>query len=267
MRSDILEVLVMARDLFPGVGLVTNGTLFANFSQNKLHQLHELAKAITIQVSIDSIDSKQNNVVRGQTMQVLDGLDILERNQIPFSVGIVLTKVNVPCLSETLNFLISKYVYLKGFNLMNVMPELGKWKEYLALRVPLEHYFAVIDEIKKLKEELRRPDIYIPPSEVPSLEVMFDQSGFRTCVAGLFKMHVMPDGSVNPCDLIRQVIFGNLYTDSWRDIYSRFLSWFFSLQEKAKGPQCLYFNRGKDRHLTGQLIPSLESSRISGISC
>ena len=129
---------------------------------------------------------------------------------------------------------------------MNVMPEIGLGKEYFDLRAPILQYFELLDKIKVLKKELGRNDIHVTSLDKNlECEAMIDRSGFQTCLAGLFKMYVTPEGRVAPCALLRNISFGDLHTDSWKDIYKRFLPHFLSLQDSVRGSQCLYFNTGK----------------------
>jgi len=245
-RKDIFEVLVAAKNLFARIGLSTNGTLLQGLQRKELGQLQDLTTGMNLQVSIDSIESTVNNTVRGNTEKVMAGLDTLQDYMIPFSVGIVLTKINANSLPKTLRFLMSQYTVLKEINLMNVMPEIGLGKEYFNLRAPIRQYFELLDKIKVLKKELGRNDIHVASlDENLGCEAMIDRSGFQTCLAGLFKMYVTPEGRVTPCALLRNISFGNLHTDSWKDIYKKFVPHFLSLQDKARGSQCLYFNIGK----------------------
>ena len=66
---------------------------------------------------------------------------------------------------------------------------------------------------------------------------MIDKYNFKSCTAGLLRSGVLVSGDVTPCVTIRDVALGNLYQDSWKEIWNRARERFLGLKETAGG-QC-----------------------------
>jgi len=117
-------------------GIITNGTM----SDTK--SIETLSRFDSVVVSLDSHIEKINNQSRGagSYKKVLDTLDILEANGIPFGVNTVLTSFNIETFGETITYLTSRYK-----NLQNVFPifqEATHWApQIVPSRAQMDRYY------------------------------------------------------------------------------------------------------------------------------
>lgn|GEM_PF-1778352 len=256
LRNDIIEVLELASQIFRNqeIGISTNGTLISYLKPEKLAKLKELVteNKVGIQISLDSIKSEINDKVRGKTIDVLKALDTLESNGMFFSVGIVLTKINYPDILNTVEYLLKRYKYLTIINLENVEPSYSLGKKYLELRVNSGEYEEIYRRVKELKRQLNHDDVELYGMDEETTEhsrFLFSTYNFTTCTAGLIRSAVFANGDVTGCTMIRNVVLGNLYRESWKEIWERVKASFLALQNKVMGGQCHYYNLASNEEL------------------
>lgn len=246
IRNDIIEVIELANKLFGSrLGLSTNGTLLSKLSEDKLARLKVAVEGGTsLQVSLDSINPKVNDITRGGTEATLRGIQILEEHKIPFSIGIVLTTVNQKDIMQTISFALSKYSYMNVLNLEPSQPTFSlKTEDYFKLKVGYNTMVKTYNDAKNLTLELNREDVKIVGvlDECGDIkegkQPLLDTYSFRSCTAGLLRSGVLVDGSVTPCVTIRDLTLGNLYEESWRSIWKRSVDRFTELGDI--GGQCV----------------------------
>jgi MoaA/NifB/PqqE/SkfB family radical SAM enzyme len=249
LRNDIIEVFELASKIFSNLrlGVSTNGTLISYLKPEKLVRLRELAieNKIGIQISLDSINPEVNDKVRGKTIDVLKALDTLESNGIFFSVGIVLTKINHLDILNTVEYLLKRYKYLTIINLENLEPSYSLGNKYFELHINSGEHKEIYRRIKELRGQLNRDDVKldgIDEEDTKYSQFLFSTYEFTTCTAGLFRSAVLANGDITGCTMIRNVVLGNLYRESWKKIWERSKASFLALQNKVVGGQCYYYN-------------------------
>jgi MoaA/NifB/PqqE/SkfB family radical SAM enzyme len=228
LRNDILEIIELALKTFNHtVGISTNGTLLSSMGEEKLLKLKEqVTKGLSIQVSIDSADSKVNDATRGLTERTLAGLDVLEKNKIPFSIGLILTNANRNDVLKTEEYALSKYKALRMFNLETLQPTFILGKRWFDMKLELPEMLNIRENAIKLTKDMNREDVkvkgVVEESSCSNGKPPLSESyGFKTCTAGLFRAGVFVDGSVTPCVTIRTLVMGNLFKESWEEIWSK----------------------------------------------
>ncbi|MDE1857079.1 MAG: radical SAM protein [Candidatus Micrarchaeota archaeon] len=264
IRRDIIDVLERADSTFKsGVGMSTNGTLLDGLGDDKwrrLKLLTEKDKGLSLQVSLDSLNPEVNDKSRGKTRETIKGIDALERHGVQFSVGIVLTSINASDVMDTARGLLSNYKCLDSINLEPLQPTISMtYDSYNALRLSSESMVGIYNGVNRLASEAGRKDVKIVgvveecTLALGDNQPLIDTYGFKTCTAGLLRSGVFVDGTVTPCVTIRNVPLGNLYTESWREIWSRSKERFMNLD--IAGGQCiLNIFRDKDKTPDTRLI-------------
>jgi MoaA/NifB/PqqE/SkfB family radical SAM enzyme len=246
VRGDVMTLLEGAARILGDIGVTTNGTRLASLRAEDLAVLRTISgKKGRLQVSLDSVAPSVNNPLRGGTAAVLEGLDALESAAVPFCVGIVVTKTNLESLPDTLEFVLRRYKLMRGIAFMNLMPSEVLGLSWPQLAAGADQYKSACDVAARATGDLGRSDIKIytdrQNEHVPSV---IDGYGIPYCLAGLMKLEVLPNGDVTPCSMIRSVTLGNLYRESWPDIWARSLERLQRLSEDGVvGAQCAHFNR------------------------
>ncbi len=242
-RKDIINVVELALKTFKhGVGISTNGTLLERLSETDVTRLREsAANGLSVQVSIDSIDPAINNITRGKTKNVINGLNLLEKYEIPFSVGIVLTTANEADVVKTSEYLSARYAQLRVLNLEPLQPSLGLGDVYFQLRVDPQKMVNIYKSVSRLVSVSRNDVKVVGVVEdcqtiKEGVQPLIETYDFKSCMAGLLRAGVLTNGDVTPCVTIRDLSLGNLYVDSWRDIWKRSKERFLSLNHE--GRQC-----------------------------
>lgn len=237
MRKDIIDVIELAENTFKNIITVsTNGTLLPKLSEDDLERLRRLTgKGVTVQVSIDSIKPEINDKVRGKTSATLNGLDVLEKNNIPFTINTVVTAYNAADVLESVRYLMTKYTRMRLLSLQPLYPTVKTAKDntYSNLSFSQEKLYDLSLATEKLKSEIGRKSIEV----VQNTDKLKGRSGtalletyeLETCTAGLAQAGVFVNGDVTPCLNLRNVILGNVYNESWKTIWARALQRYCSL--------------------------------------
>ncbi len=248
LRRDIFSVINLALNTFENrVGISTNGTLLGVMTEAQMDSLRDLTKRnLSLQVSLDSVDPTINNKTRGLTERVMAGINALEAHAIPFNVGIVLTKANIDHIIATVKELL-RFKQIQQLNLEPLQPTYVLGRDYYELRVDQNDLRSARNDVQELLRQEKRSDIEMVGIEEKACSVgqsMIDTFGFKTCTAGLFRAGVFADGGVTPCLLLRTVSVGNLFKESWQEIWrhsrERFLD--LNLRSGAIIGQCSIVN-------------------------
>jgi MoaA/NifB/PqqE/SkfB family radical SAM enzyme len=157
LRSDMVDILEFAKITFSThlLSMSTNGTMLKTLSEDKLARLRALSEGNPlIQVSIDST---RNPTVQ-KSLRSLEGIMVLEKHDIPFNIGIVITRRNLHNYLETLDDLL-KFPHLMGINAESLQKTSEPY--YNQNRLTLEEEYLVVPSIEKLAAERSRTDVYI----------------------------------------------------------------------------------------------------------
>lgn len=238
MRKDAVTVFELAHKIFDmSIGISTNATLLNKLSARDLNIMHYLStnNAISLQVSIDSINYKINNSTRGLTHLSTSGIDLLEKNNIKFGIGIVMTSINKLDIQDTIKNLMLTYKNLNSINLEPLQPSLQMDQDkYVKLKLSYNDTYEIYNEVIGIAKEIRRNDINITKlSECQTAQTLLDSYGFKTCNAGLLRSGVLANGDVVPCVILRNIILGNLHKDSWDVIWNKSKERFITLNNSG----------------------------------
>ncbi len=248
LRNDMITLLEFTDKLFVdrSIGVSTNGTLFSRLPAKELNKLKDIVKERpVIQISLDSSNYKINDKTRKKTNLTLDGLNTLEKQEIRFSIGIMPTTANILDIPNTVSYLLNNYAYVKQINIETLQPT-------FSINFELFNKLALnSQEVKKLRKNialqiknLNRSDVIVTGLDESCTltdKPITDTYNFQTCMAGLFRAGVFVNGDVTPCVLLRDVRLGNLYTESWKNIWINSKKRFLSLRMTNAG-QCTALN-------------------------
>jgi len=237
-RKDILEIFELVTDLYKGrrFGASSNGTLLSTLSEEQLSRLKNYVnEGFSLQISLDSIDKKINDVVRGKTEKTLEGFKTLKEHNIPFSLGITMTKYNVNDITNSIEILIKDNYPVNSINLEILQPTITLGKAYFDIKLDRSLSEKVYYDVQKLIADLGRKDIEIngPIDESCAkfnyAEQAVDSLNIKTCLAGFTRAAILPNGIVTPCTTIRTINLGDLNKESWTDIWQRATERFLKL--------------------------------------
>jgi MoaA/NifB/PqqE/SkfB family radical SAM enzyme len=238
LRKDILDVMALTKNLFGHYGISTNGTMFRKFSREEFFRLKSLIDERTIQVSFDDVMPAINDRLRGGTKRTLEGLDLLEMHDVPFTVAMVVSKNNLGTLITSVAHLLRTYKCLRVINLMRLMPSESLGPRFYRLAATRDEYDAVGRKACGLPAILGRFDVIVQ-TERSNYEgkVMLDDVAAKPpgCLAGITRAEVFANGDVSPCLMLRRSRLGNLHKESWREIWQRSLSTYSSLKPSPDG--------------------------------
>ncbi len=243
-RKDIVDVLEKAMAAFEcnRVGVSTNGTILSKLTRDDIDRLRRIVdKGLSIQVTLDSIKPEINDITRGKTIETLEGLETLKNAKIPFTVGIVLTKINEWDVVNTVTWLGNNFPNLVHFNLEVLQPTFILGNRYDEFRLTSKKMREIYGAVKDTLITIGRQDIGVSgvidncDNIQKDVDPLIDSYGFKTCLAGLTRAGVCPNGTVTPCTTIRTVNLGNVYFESWTEIWEKAKERFLNLEF---GGQC-----------------------------
>ncbi|MEM0107034.1 MAG: radical SAM protein [Candidatus Micrarchaeaceae archaeon] len=245
LRKDILDVIKIAADTFKSrIGISTNGTLLANLDANSMERLKMLEKEgkVSIQVSIDTYKEEVNDKLRGMTKNTIKGMDALDMEGIPFGIGMVVTTVNKDYIIETIAKFANKYENLSDINIEPLQPTKKLGVQYFALRVDNKEMNRIKEEAKKVVKESGKPIVIVDDEK--EFDDILSTYNFKHCLAGLTRSGVLSNGDVTPCVTLRDEVIGNLYKESWQEIWEKSKKRFLRLD--LKGNQCQINAKSKE---------------------
>lgn len=242
IRNDMVDILKYAYNLFENkISISTNGTLLYKLSNEKLVVLKNIFKnSLSLQISLDSTNPIINNKTRGLGELTLKGINILEKNNIKFNIGIVVTAMNYKDIISTAKSLAS-YKNIASINLELLQPSFSiEPKNYFMLRkeninlIKLQR--NVEKEVSKINKNIRIVGSGKDCKNNTKEKALIDLYNLKTCTAGLLRAGILANGDVVSCLITRNKVFGNLYREDWKTIWDRAKNDFFN--NKNIGKQC-----------------------------
>lgn len=143
LRKDMISILQMSFMIFDTTYVSTNGTQFWKMENKRFDILRELSSnGNFIQVSLDSTRDKNTQ----RNVDTFNGIKILEREEIPYSIGIVLNKQNQMSI-ETTFYDISTMNLVRGVNLQPLVDHPDEALTQLEMRSVKEIGLKILGKI------------------------------------------------------------------------------------------------------------------------
>ena len=200
LRVEFLEKVIkyaISKSKEVGFQIQTNGTLI-NDEIIKIMKKYE----IQVGVSLDGIP-KINDLQRGKSKEVIEGLEKLKEHKITIGVTCVLTSINIEYLTEFIEFLDNfENVYAVGFDILK--------KKYGNLSPPsLDQINLIISSYKKARR------IKFREIESAKFLILKKIPRYKYCFGCSLKtIYVDPEGDLYPCasfDQDKRFFLGNIF--------------------------------------------------------
>lgn len=184
---DIIEYAVKKRFV---VELLTNGT---NFSEKDLYRISNLGVK-DVRISLYGLKDGHDNFVEneGAFQKSLNALKFLNQYGIG-TAAIVVTKSN----------------YNTFYRLISMLNECG---------IPYEDTPLVF---QKIDSHFSNSENRLTNTQLEDYFLkMQKKKKISVCSGGISRFRITPDGDVNPCEMLRHIVFGNIYRSSFENIMS-----------------------------------------------
>lgn len=195
LRTDFDDIVNYLKKLKFNIGIVTNGILVP-------YKLNTLKKVDHILLSIDGDkESNDKNRGRGTYEKIINAMDLLKKNKIPFYIKTVFNKNNYKQLDYILD-LAKKY----NTTLETIMPyeNCGKKSTHLNLEEKKE----LMNKILKHKKQ-NEPIKFSYTAHKTSTDIFLKYKGivydknikkYPKCIAGKLYLFIDANGDVYPCN-------------------------------------------------------------------
>ncbi len=194
---DLTNYLKILTEAGIDVSLDTNGS---RLTQLKCKELRSI-KGLTLRISLDSINVPVNDMLRGHTIETLDGIKNALNNGLNFHVQTVVTRKNIEHLDSMYDQLLEWEV--SCWNLLNLV-SIGKARKNESLRTT---DFSLVYRILSLNKNKERPiSIGIVNGNNSQSVVMIDPTG---------KMYT------NNVDSGEKYISGNIVHNSFNECWKK----------------------------------------------
>lgn len=198
----------------------TNGMLIDDGLAKRLSGLNMLY----LQVSLDGATAEVNNSIRGEGTykRILNAMECLARQGVPFSINTVLTRLNFPQL-ETLRDMAKEY----GAEL-----RVSRFRPSGRGKVSKDSIGPDKDQLEDFAVWLEQHDLVRTGDSFFCLtSENRRRKGLDMCGAAKMTCCIAPNGNVYPCAFMQEQTFlaGNVRTSNFKDIWDR-ASVFFQLR-------------------------------------
>jgi mycofactocin radical SAM maturase len=212
IRKNFLDLLNYAHEKGVVTCVSTNGTVIDDDLANRLAKL----KMLYLQVSLDGATEDVNDHIRGKGTykKILGAIDCLAKNDVPFSINTVLTRINYPQLDD-LRKLAEDYG--ADLRVSRFRPS-GRGKSSRSYLGPDK------DQLEDFADWLEQHDLVRTGDSFFCLtSENRRRKGLDMCGAAKMTCCIAPNGNVYPCAFMQEQTFlaGNVRTASLKDIWDR----------------------------------------------
>jgi radical SAM protein with 4Fe4S-binding SPASM domain len=238
LRQDFWEIAAYARRLGLLVGLVTNGLLIGARDVELIKQLD-----VDVQISLDGSNPRYHNLIRNCEAcfeQVLEKLEMLRENEVPFTLAAVATAETYKDLPDLLK--LAESLGAKSFRVQPFFPS-GRGmthRDRLDLTPDMTRYVSkfLLDAAKKSSLEVGGFYFQFLLEDDPKTVTQPCEDG--SCAAGTGFAGITHDGYVYPCSHIWAISEDNVQDKTIPEIWvnSRLFNFFRSLKRVDTCPEC-----------------------------
>jgi mycofactocin radical SAM maturase len=212
MREDFLELLRYAHDRGLVTCVSTNGMVIDQALSRRLSRLTMLY----LQVSLDGATAEINDAIRGRGTynKIIDAMDCLASQEVPFSINTVLTRLNFPQLDDLRKL---AKTYQADLRVSRFRPS-GRGKESKSWLGPDK------DQLETFADWLNEHDLVRTGDSFFCLTSENRRSkGLDMCGAAKMTCSISPHGAVYPCAFLQEEPFlaGNVREMAFKAIWDR----------------------------------------------
>lgn len=256
MNSNYRKMIEVTPDYnVKGIAIVTNGTLITEKVAEELEQLN----VAEVMISLDGATAETNDLIRGNGTfeKVMKAIEALRQTDMFVGATLTLTTYNVNEIEPYINL-----CFEKGLNYAWVNPPVYTGRlPGSEIAIGYKEHVDIMKKVKLLDIKYFKYGfgVYYNVPYYPLTDPVSPYTDLNTaCPWGRSNLTIRTDGSVLPCLYSRDLVLGNVFTDSLIDIFFhptlenfRNLS---SLEEPCKSCAHIWFCggcRARTFYLTG----------------
>lgn len=211
LHPNFPDLFRYAHKRFAHVMTLTNGTAMRNCHMKAIQQVLDDKGAVTIQVSLDSVDAHVNELTRAPSQRTLRTIKQLTAIGCHVIVAVVVTRHNVATVIPTIDALSA---HTRWFHLMTVQD--------IRAKQGIEHELEAERGIRaslwtKLRALANARDLAI---NLPATDCDPGCATGAPCMAGFSTLVVDPDLNVRPCDRLTDIVLGNLGNTTISEVWN-----------------------------------------------
>jgi len=211
-REDFIDLMAHAHEKGLVTCVSTNGLLVDRSLAKRLAEFPMLY----LQVSLDGATEEVNDAIRGQGTyrRILEAMDCLSREEVPFSINTVLTRRNYPQLNALRNL---AKEYGAELRVSRFRPS-GRGKKSMDELGPHKEQLEAFAEWLERHDRVRTGDsFFCLTSEKRRIK------GLDMCGAAKMTCCVSPCGKVYPCAFLQEETFlcGEVRSQRFKEIWDR----------------------------------------------
>jgi [mycofactocin precursor peptide]-tyrosine decarboxylase / 3-amino-5-[(4-hydroxyphenyl)methyl]-4,4-dimethylpyrrolidin-2-one synthase len=239
-RRDIFDIIQFAAMRSLAVTISTNGT----FLTERRIEAFRLVPSAMIQVSLDGACARTHDGIRGigSFNKAVRALQLLVRAGLRPSIGTVACQSNYREIPDMLRLTLDLGV--TSFHLMGLQPAGRALSQFEEQKLTEEQWLVLHKFFSRRAAELsKRIEFHIeidkfvlfknrlltPQEHLDSFAKMW-----CTCPCGRSRCTIAANGDVLPCELMRDVVAGNVHRQSLRDIWKHSAG-FAAIRRRSRG--------------------------------
>lgn len=217
LHPDILQLIEYAIENSIPIAILSS------LAVNKPGLINSLAKTIAqhryinFQVSLDALDPKINDIVRGKGSLVKENIEIMLSHGVDLQLASVISKYNVNHALELINFY---YPKIKRFHFMNLMPtqKLHETKMFSDLVPTNDDILEFWTEVSQKSADLPG-DVLITHDEESKHTGSTQVLRYQGCSACVTSCEIDSNLNVIACNIARLFVVGNLTSKTLEEIW------------------------------------------------
>lgn len=172
---------------------------------------------INFQVSLDSVDERINDSVRGETATVKSNIDLLIDTDLDFQIAAVVTNKNIDIALDIIDHYTPK---VKRFHFMNLMPTVklphgGGFEDYIPNPITLAEFWQRVSEKKAILGEK-----VVFSSEISGGNTHQQECQYAGCTAGITFCEIDSNLDVLACNIAKPYVLGNISDTSFHNVWN-----------------------------------------------
>jgi MoaA/NifB/PqqE/SkfB family radical SAM enzyme len=209
LHPKISDILKIAHGSFDQVLVLTNGSYITDEHMATIEEILRSKGEFSMQISLDAIDPKINDMTRGQALVTIKNIERLSDLGVHITIAMVITKYNIDSIIKSIDQLCK---YTRHFNVMTLQ------NARTVHGIKENHGVNREDEAKlwhQLNEMARQRKLSIcTPTTLGSCATG------APCASAFSYIVIDPSLMVRPCDRLTDIFIGDLKRSNILDIWN-----------------------------------------------